>query len=104
MNEAEKISGVVTGARKFLPNVIVVDDGSADETGVLAAKAGAEVIRSEHRRGKGAALNAGWARALKRGFTWALTMDGDGQHAAEDIPALLAAAGKGNADLVVGNR
>jgi glycosyltransferase involved in cell wall biosynthesis len=104
MNEAEKISGVVTGARKFLPNVIVVDDGSADETGTLAAKAGAEVIHCENRRGKGAALNAGWRRALERGFTWALTMDGDGQHAAEDIPALLAAAGKGNADLVVGNR
>jgi glycosyltransferase involved in cell wall biosynthesis len=104
VNEAETISGLVVAVRKLLPNVIVVDDGSADDTGAMATKAGAEVIRRDNKHGKGAALNAGWRRAAERGFTWILTMDGDGQHAAEDIPTLLAAASGGNVALVVGNR
>lgn len=104
VNEARTISALVLAIRKVLPQVIVVDDGSADETGALAAKAGAEVIRREDKHGKGAALNAGWRRARERGFRWVLTMDGDGQHATEDIAVLLAAAGQGNADLIVGNR
>jgi hypothetical protein len=70
----------------------------------LARAAGAEVIRCGGGQGKGAALRAGWKRAAERGFGWALTMDGDGQHAAEDIPTLLAAATPGDADLVAGNR
>ncbi len=103
-NEARTIADLVSAIRKLLPNVIVVDDGSADDTGAQAAKAGAEVIRHETSRGKGTALNAGWRRASERGFKWVLSMDGDGQHAPEDIPSLLAAAGQGDADLVVGNR
>src|SRR5580700_9234137 len=79
VDEAGTIFDLVSAARRILPQVIVVDDGSMDETGKLAAKAGAEVIRRETKHGKGAALNAGWQRARERGFTWALTMDGDGQ-------------------------
>lgn len=104
VNEAREISKLVSTVRRLLPNVIVVDDGSTDDTGARATKAGAEVIRHDTSRGKGAALNAGWRRAAERGFKWVLTMDGDGQHAPEDIPALLAGAGQGNAELVVGNR
>jgi glycosyltransferase involved in cell wall biosynthesis len=103
-NEARTISELVGAARKVLPQVIVVDDGSVDGTGALAATAGAEVIRHEGTHGKGAALKAGWRRAMEKGFSWALTMDGDGQHAAGDIPTLLAAAARGDVDLVVGNR
>ena len=104
VNEAETIFDLVSSIRSILPNVIVVDDGSVDDTRARAAKAGAEVIRHECGRGKGAALNAGWRCAAERGFKWALAMDGDGQHAPRDIPAFLAAAGQGNVDLVVGNR
>jgi glycosyltransferase involved in cell wall biosynthesis len=103
-NEAKTISALVSAVRERLPNIIVVDDGSTDDTGARAAKAGAKVIRHEVSRGKGVALNTGWRRAVERGFKWALTMDGDGQHAPEDIPALLATVGQGDADLVVGNR
>ncbi len=104
LNEEKAISRVVREAREFLPRVLVVDDGSTDETARVAAEAGAEVIRHETPQGKGAALIAGWKRARELGFAWALTMDGDGQHSANDIPAFLAAAADGKADLVVGNR
>ena len=104
VNEAATIFELVLSIRGILPNVIVVDDGSTDNTAVLAGKAGAEVIRHESSRGKGTALNAGWRRAVARGFKWALAMDGDGQHAPGDIPKFLAAAGQGNVDLVIGNR
>src|ERR1700758_567038 len=86
LNEAASIGQVVKSARRFAETVFVIDDGSSDETGVLAKKAGAEVLRHELPQGKGAALQTGWAHARKRGFRWALTMDGDGQHSAEDIP------------------
>jgi len=95
---------LVREIRKQLATVIVVDDGSNDGTGTLAAEAGAEVIRHDGPQGKGAALRAGWGRAVERGFSWALSMDGDGQHAAADITTFLASAGQGRAALVVGNR
>src|SRR5207248_549747 len=103
LNEAASIHVLVKEVAKLLPNIIVVDDGSSDDTGKLAAAAGAEVLRHEQPHGKGAALNAGWRHAQKLGFAWALTMDGDGQHSPADIPAFLASAEKGPA-LVVGNR
>ena len=103
-NEAPFIAAIVTEVRGHLPHVIVVDDGSSDGTAVEAKAAGAEVIRLGRNGGKGAALRAGWQRAWQQGFTWALTMDGDGQHAPEDIPKFLACAEKSAAALVVGDR
>ena len=104
LNEAAAIRPLVLDIQKQLPAVIVVDDGSSDATSKLAAAAGADVLRHEQPRGKGAALQAGWQRALERGFSWALTMDGDGQHSPQDIPAFLACAERSGANLVVGNR
>ncbi len=103
-NEAAGISDVVTGVRRFLPAVIVVDDGSQDDTSTRAAAAGAEVLSHATNRGKGAALQTGWQRARERGFAWSLTLDGDGQHAAEDAPRLLSRAETTSAALVIGNR
>jgi glycosyltransferase involved in cell wall biosynthesis len=104
LNEAAGIEHVVKAARRFVNTVFVIDDGSSDGTGVVAKKAGAEVLRHELPRGKGAALQAGWGLARKRGFRWALTMDGDGQHAAEDVPKFFESAERTGATLVVGNR
>ena len=83
---------------------IVIDDGSNDDTARLAAAAGAQILRHPQTKGKGAALNTGLQQARRLGFAWALTMDGDGQHAPTDIPAFLRCAQRTGAELVVGNR
>jgi glycosyltransferase involved in cell wall biosynthesis len=103
-NEAPFVAAIVAEVRPHLPNIIVVDDGSIDGTALLAEGAGAEVMRLGRNGGKGAALRAGWRRACQRGFSWVLTMDGDGQHAPEDIPKFLACAERKAAALVVGDR
>ena len=100
-NEARQIALVVGAVRPMLERVIVVDDGSTDQTVSAAKDAGAEVIRHERNEGKGAAIQTGLRRAVEVGFEWALLMDGDGQHAAMDIPAFLETTG---ARLVIGNR
>jgi glycosyltransferase involved in cell wall biosynthesis len=103
-NEAAHIGAVITGVQKHLPTVIVVDDGSTDATAKKAKEAGAEVVCRSTNCGKGAALRAGWQHAFRLGFAWALTLDGDGQHAPENIPTLLNRAATTGAALVVGNR
>ena len=102
LNEAETIGPLVTAARRWIPKVIVVDDGSTDGTASLALKAGAEVLVQPVTSGKGSALRAGWNRAQELGFDWALCMDGDGQHAPEDIPVFLQS--NEAVPLVIGNR
>ena len=104
LNEAAAIETLVRQVRERLPIVIVVDDGSTDTTGERAARAGAEVLRHDQPQGKGAALQAGLKRARERGFAWAMTLDGDGQHSPEDIPAFLQHATSTGAALVIGNR
>lgn len=95
---------VVRTVREHLPSVLVVDDGSRDATAVAAATAGAEVVRHAVNRGKGAALRVGFQRLRDRGFQWVLTLDGDGQHAADDIPVFWTCAQTTGAQLVIGNR
>jgi glycosyltransferase involved in cell wall biosynthesis len=103
-NEARTVSRVVDGVRRHLSEVIVVDDGSSDITAQAAQAAGARVISIAKRQGKGAALSAGWSEAFRRGFSWAVNLDGDGQHDPEEIPAFLVRAERSRAPLVIGNR
>lgn len=103
-NEAASIAGLVNAVRRYLPAVVVVDDGSTDQTCAEAQAAGAEVFRLQHNQGKGAALRAGLQYAQAQGFSWALTLDGDGQHSPEDIPAFFRRTETTGADLVIGNR
>lgn len=103
-NEAKHVGAVIPGVQKHLPTIIVVDDGSTDNTAETAKMAGAEVVCRRTNCGKGSALRVGWQRARELGFTWALMLDGDGQHAPDDIPKFFACAGKSGAALVIGNR
>src|SRR5882762_9359840 len=103
-NEEQAIGLLVPAVRHQVAAVVVVDDGSNDRTAALAKEAGAEVLTHQTTRGKGAALQTGCAHALERGFKWALTMDGDGQHLPEDIPRFFACAESKPVALVVGNR
>lgn len=103
-NEEAAIAGLVLQVRRHLPTVIVVDDGSVDQTAARAAAAGAQVVRRERNSGKGASLRAGVAAALAQHYTWVMTLDGDGQHRPEDIPVFLRCAEETGAALIIGNR
>jgi uncharacterized protein (DUF2062 family) len=99
-NHATTVAAVACTARRHGP-VFVVDDGSTD---ALPELEGCTVLRLDRNRGKAAALRAGFQRAAELGFTHVITMDADGQHFAEDIPKLIAAAEKQPDALVVGVR
>jgi glycosyltransferase involved in cell wall biosynthesis len=103
-NEAAGIGAVVAGVRAHLPATLVVDDGSSDRTAEVARSAGASVMAHSGNQGKGAALRSGMQAVFRQGFTWALLLDGDGQHDPQDIPHLLRAASFDDVDLVIGNR
>jgi glycosyltransferase involved in cell wall biosynthesis len=103
-NEGPRIGEVVRGAAAYLP-VLVVDDGSRDDTAGQARAAGATVIEQRPNQGKGAALRAGFRRALADGADAVLTLDADGQHDPAEIPAFLGAwAAEPRPDLVIGRR
>lgn len=105
LNERAAIRGVVESALTQLPALILVDDGSSDGTAEQVADLpGVTVIRHDEPRGKGEALRAGFRHALALGYDAVLTMDGDGQHVAEDIPRLLAAAAMYPGHIVIGAR
>jgi len=102
-NESALIFQVVRSARRFLP-VLVVDDGSTDETARLSAIAGAEVLRQVPNQGKGAALRAGFRWALAHGYDAVVTLDGDGQHDPTEIQKFVQAEAIKPADLIIGQR
>lgn len=95
---------MVAEARRFVETVVVVDDGSSDDTAAAASGAAAIVLGHDENRGKGAALNTGLQWLCERKFEWALTLDGDGQHLAADIPVFWQCAESTGAPLIVGNR
>jgi len=103
-NESAAIAALITAVGGYVPAVLVVDDGSTDETARLAGSVGAVVVRHDRNLGKGAALKTGLAEAWQEGYEWAVTLDGDGQHAPEDLPALFECAIETDARLVIGNR
>ena len=101
--EGPRVADVVRAASIHLP-VLVVDDGSIDDTGKRAEAAGATVIRQHPNQGKGAALRTGFRRALADGAAAVVTLDADGQHDPDEIPVFLDAWGRTGADLIIGRR
>lgn len=101
-NEEVSIGSVVLRTKQYADRVIVIDDGSSDHTAEVAEMAGAEVIRHQKNRGKGAALKTGFESL--NGETVIVTIDTDGQHDPADIPKLVEPILNGKADMVNGSR
>ena len=103
-NEENTIASVVLKAKRYVNNVVVVDDGSSDETSKLAEEAGAKVIKHERNKGYGASLRTLIHYARDNGTGPLVLVDGDGQHPVYEIPNLLEKIWSGEADLTIGSR
>jgi glycosyltransferase involved in cell wall biosynthesis len=103
-DEGPRIAQVVAGIRPYVGHVVVVDDGSTDDTAGRAAAAGAEVLRHPENRGKGAAIRTGLSTITGRSYSHVLLLDGDMQHLPEDAPRLIEAASRDTGDFIVGER
>lgn len=99
--EGPRIGAVVAATARHLP-VVVIDDGSADDTAVAAEAAGATVLRQVPNAGKGAALRRGFQHALDAGADAVVTLDADGQHDPAEVPELIAALDE--SDIAIGAR
>jgi len=104
LNESRTIGKIVSSLSKMNIPVLVVDDGSTDKSGEIAKKNGAEIIRHEQRAGKGISLQDGLQKAMQRGFDGVIMMDGDAQHATEDIQTFLDESVRYDDVVITGNR
>jgi glycosyltransferase involved in cell wall biosynthesis len=100
-NEEKRIGDVINRTKKYVDEIIVVDDCSSDNTAPVARNSGAEIIPNDK--------NIGYIESIKRGFRKAtgdiiVTMDADGEHNPEEIPDLLKPILSGKADVVLGKR
>lgn len=102
--EEDSVAGVVMESRCYLPDVIVVDDASGDETALRAERAGATVIRRAVNAGKGAALVEGFQSVLDEGFDAVICLDADGFHDPNQIPKFLEAYHRTHIPVLIGSR
>jgi glycosyltransferase involved in cell wall biosynthesis len=105
-NEAANLQSVVADVMSRRPDIelLVIDDGSSDDTAAVLGPMGVRAIHFPERMGIGSAMRAGLGYAVRLGFNVAVRLDGDGQHGAGDIDALLAPIYAGTADVVLGTR
>ncbi len=103
-NESEAIGGLIENVKGRNLDVLIVDDGSTDNTGDIALQKGAVVLRNPVNKGKGASLIRGFEYALQNGFDAVITMDGDGQHDPEEITFFIRRAENSDAGIISGNR
>lgn len=104
LNEQESIADVVTSVRQSGFEILVIDDGSSDQTFVKAKSAGARVIDLSMNLGVGGALQSGFRYAVRNKFEAVVQLDADGQHPVSAIPLLIETANSSNADIVLGSR
>jgi glycosyltransferase involved in cell wall biosynthesis len=105
-NAGKHLAAVIDRVERYVPRnrIVVVDDGSKDDTCAVAERAGVVVEVHPQNRGKGAAIRSGIARAQTLGVPLAVLLDADGQHSPDEIPAFVARQKETGADVVVGNR
>ncbi len=103
-NAESSIGEVIDRTKSFVRRIIVVNDGSRDNTGEVALRHGVELISLPANRGKGHALRVGFAHALRKGCAAILTLDADGQHDPADIPQFLHAHQRDSEAILIGSR
>ncbi len=103
-NEESTIGSVILKAKSYVDRVLVVDDGSSDDTVKIAKKAGARVISHKMNRGKSVAIKTGFNYALNKGYDYVITIDGDGQHNPDEIPTVLGNILNNGNDISIGFR
>jgi glycosyltransferase involved in cell wall biosynthesis len=104
LNEEKAIARIINEVLALGLDVIVVDDGSDDRTPEIVAGLPVTLLRHAQRSGKGEALRTGFREVLRQGYDTVVTMDGDGQHLAADVPRLIAAAHRYPEHIVIGAR
>lgn len=103
-NEGPALERVIHEVRAVFPNVVVVDDGSSDDTGAISRRCATYTLRHMINRGQGAAIQTGLEFALLRGAEYVVTFDADGQHRVEDIPRLLRPILNDECEIAIGSR
>jgi polyprenyl-phospho-N-acetylgalactosaminyl synthase len=103
-NESGRIAEVVAGVQGWFERVVVIDDGSRDDTAAAARQAGAAVLIHPVNLGQGAALQTGFEWARRQGADWVVTLDADGQHDPQEAAAMLQAARQNGWDVALGSR
>jgi len=106
LNEAGSIAGVVRSIHTHVPGVpvLVIDDGSIDDTIAVARRAGAAILPMPHHLGLGGCVQAGYRLAYELGFDYVIRVDGDGQHDARDIPRVFERLKQAGCEMVIGSR
>lgn len=103
-NAAERVGSVIQGITRYTSEIVVIDDGSNDGTGQIAARNNAIVFTHPYNRGKGAALKTGFAYAIGHLYDAVITLDADGQHNPVYIPSFVNAYAGSGGDLIIGSR
>ncbi len=103
-NESSTITKIIEKCKKYINDILIIDDGSTDNTSVIAKNTGCTVIPHKKRTGKGASLIDGFRWAIENRFESVITLDADYQHDPDDIPKFLKESEKNIFDIIVGNR